>query len=180
MNPFKQLATVSNILKVPPRRTLASALGDDFSLYVPAGLVLRWYALTLDLVMFAPIHLLTRVSMSQYLERLAAHGQSGRALAWSFFAFLIPVLVYFVIPTWRSGQTLGKRMVGIRVITASRQPALTLVDTLRREVLGKAASIGLCGAGLLMVRGSPRKRALHDYIGRTMVISYAAGPSPAK
>ncbi|MCX6110514.1 MAG: RDD family protein [Proteobacteria bacterium] len=180
MNPFTQLATVSNLLKVPPRRTLASALGDDFSLYGPAGFILRWYALTIDLVMFAPIHMLIRVSMSQYLERLVAHGQSGRAFAWSFFAFLIPVLVYFVIPTWRSGQTLGKRIVGIRVITAARQPALTLADTLRREVLGKAASIALCGAGFLLMRGSPRKRALHDYLGKTMVISYAAGPSPAK
>ncbi len=180
MNPFTQLATVSTLLKVPPRRTLPSALGDDFSLYVPAGFVLRWYALTLDLVMFAPLHMLIRVSMSQHLERLVAHGHSGRALALSFFAFLIPLLVYFVIPTWRSGQTLGKRIVGIRVITSSKQPALTLVDTLRREVIGKAASIGLCGAGLLLMRGSPRKRALHDYMGRTMVISYTSGHGPAK
>ena len=45
MTQFAELTTAAHELNISPRRALASTTGDDFTLYKPAGFVLRWYAL---------------------------------------------------------------------------------------------------------------------------------------
>jgi len=171
MNQIMDLATADQGRKAPPRRALAYMSPDDFNLYKPAGFVQRWYAFTLDLAFIAPIDMLVKVSIGKHLEHLAAYGHDIRALILGLLAAFVPIIIYFVLPTWYNGQTIGKRIVGIRVVATIEQPKLSFVDTLMRETIGKAISLGLCGAGLLLMHTSPRQRALHDYIGRSRVVS---------
>lgn len=180
MTQFAELTTAAHELNVSPRRALASTSGDDFSLYKPAGFVLRWYALTLDLAFIAPLDMLIRVSISRQLEHMTAYGHGGRAVFLSLLATLIPVLLYFVIPTWRTGQTLGKRIVGLRVISTAvaKERRLSFGDALVRETIGKLVSLGAFGAGVLMMRKSPRQRTLHDYLGHSMVITFNLANKP--
>jgi len=172
MNQSFDLSTADQGIKAPPRRALATMSPDDFNLYKPAGFVLRWYALTLDLAFITPIDLLVRASIGKHLEHLTAYGHDTRALIIGFLATFVPIVIYFVLPTWHNGQTIGKRIVGLRVVATIGQPKLSFVDALMRETIGKAISFGLCGAGLLLMRTSPRLRTLHDYIGRSRVVSF--------
>lgn len=77
--------------------------------------------------------------------------------------------VYFVVPTALSGQTPGKRLMGIRVVNA-RGEAPGYGSALMREVLGKFLSALPLYLGYLVAVFHPEKRALHDLIGGTWVV----------
>jgi len=80
-------------------------------------------------------------------------------------------LLYMILLTWWSGQTLGKYIVGIRVISA-RQPRgnLTLGQVLLREVIGKLLSSLALSLGYLWAAWHPRKQTWHDLMARTYVV----------
>lgn len=145
---------------------------EDFTIYQPAGFRLRWYAITLDLALFAPLDVLIHMPFNRYLEKMGAYGYDGRYLAMTILLWAIPMLLYVVAPTLLWGQTLGKRIVGIRVIKASFNPNLTLGSIIIRETIGKLLSLALLGAGFFAVGFTERKRGLHDYMAKTQVISY--------
>lgn len=84
-------------------------------------------------------------------------------------AFLI-YAVYFVVPTALSGQTPGKRLMSIRVVNAQGQ-APSYGQAVMREVLGKFLSSLLLNLGYLMALFHPEKRALHDLIAGTWVVT---------
>jgi len=159
-------------LRFRPIKRMAGPIDEDFSVYKPASLVLRWYALTLDLTIFGPIDLLCHMPFARYLERLEAFGPSERFLIISSLIRLIPLVLYFALPTWLYGQTLGKRIVGLRIVRADFDPRISLWAALFRESLGKLLSVCLFGAGILMGLLSARKRSLHDYLTGTCVVEY--------
>lgn len=147
-------------------------VAEDFTVYRPAGFRLRWYALTLDLALSAPLDVLIHLPFERYLERLNAYGYEGRHLALTVLLWAIPLVLYFLAPTLIFGQTLGKRIVGIRVIRASFNPNLTFGSVLTRETVGKILSLLVFGLGFAAVAFSERKRGLHDHMAKTQVISY--------
>lgn len=77
--------------------------------------------------------------------------------------------VYFVVPTALSGQTPGKRLMGIRVVNAQGE-APGYGPAALREVLGKFLSSLPLYLGYLVAVFHPEKRALHDLIGGTWVV----------
>jgi uncharacterized RDD family membrane protein YckC len=161
----------------PGRRPLAPPVlhhdrREDFTVYQPAGFQLRWYALTLDLTLSAPLGVLVRLPFTRYLEKLQAFGHDTRYLLVSGIIEAVPLLLYFVGPTFAWGQTLGKKIVGIRVIQANCRPELDLTSVLLRETVGKFLSLILGFAGFFMAAFGERKRALHDRLAGTVVISY--------
>nr|WP_169307909.1 RDD family protein [Allomeiothermus silvanus] len=81
-----------------------------------------------------------------------------------------------MLPTACSGQTLGKRLMGIKVINAQgRAPGYG--PAAMREVLGKILSALPLYLGYLVAVFHPEKRALHDLIGGTWVV-VARSPAP--
>lgn len=91
--------------------------------------------------------------------------QGGPAFLW----FLVG-LAYFVVLEAQYGQTLGKRLVGIRVATEDGGPIdyrASLVRNLLRIVDG--LFFYLVGAVLIFV--SDREQRLGDRIGDTVVVS---------
>lgn len=81
---------------------------------------------------------------------------------------IIISLLYLIWYQSRNGQTLGKKLMGIKVIKVTGAP-VTIGTLLLREIIGKAISALILFIGYLMAAG-PKKRALHDYIASTVVI----------
>lgn len=75
---------------------------------------------------------------------------------------------YFVLTTYFSGKTLGKRVMRLRVEKADGVE-LRFVDVLYRETVGRFLS-GIAFIGYLMVLADRKKRAFHDYLCDTRVV----------
>lgn len=79
-------------------------------------------------------------------------------------------VAYFVVPTALSGQTLGKRLMNIKVINFQGQ-APGYGQAVLREVVGKFLSSLPLYLGYLVGVFHPERRALHDMIGGTWVVT---------
>ncbi len=147
-------------------------IAEDLSLYKPASFVQRWYALTLDLAFLGPLNVLIEIPFVRYMDRLEAFDQKLKLMSMSVLLILVPIFLYVIVPTWLGGQTLGKRIVGIKVVRSDFEQSLTFTQVLVREVLGKLL-VGLSlGLGLLSIFSSRRRRAFHDRLSKTSVIDY--------
>jgi len=110
-----------------------------------------------------------------YKVGLAAHDRKvsfGNATPlMSFFTFGVVLLAsaYFVVFHGMSGQTIGKSVLGLRVIGSEREQL-----TYGRALLRWIATIGFgllsFGVSLLWIIWSRDKRGWHDYLARTWVI----------
>ena len=76
--------------------------------------------------------------------------------------------VYFVLLTWFTGSTLGKKVMHLRVVSDGDDPARFL-DILYRETVGRFLSGILC-VGYLMCLADRQKRAFHDWLCGTCVV----------
>ncbi len=76
--------------------------------------------------------------------------------------------VYFVVFWSTTGQTLGMRVLRIKVVRGDAQP-LSWVTGLLRYV-GYVLSLISLGLGLLWVIWDPRRQGWHDKIAGTLVV----------
>ena len=83
---------------------------------------------------------------------------------------LVVGVVYYVYFIGKSGQTLGKKALGIKVIKISGEPSMGYANAFLRETVGKFASAIVFGLGYLWAIWDPRKQAWHDKIAGTIVI----------
>lgn len=77
--------------------------------------------------------------------------------------------LYYVLTTYFSGATLGKKLFRLRVETADGQK-LTFLNVLYRETIGKYLSGIILCIGYLMIAVDDEKRALHDRLCDTRVV----------
>ena len=93
------------------------------------------------------------------------------------FRFVITLGVlaaYHTTLTWTLGQTLGKALVGLKVVRIDgREP--TLLWSLGRSTVGYFG-VDLFGLGLLTSVRDGWKRPLHDYVFSSRVVLYDTGP----
>lgn len=157
-----------------------------------AGFWIRFVAIFLDGIVYTillfglslVVMALTGGSMMQMMT-VTGSGQMGDAqfqamaaqMSTSFLLInglnLLLYLVYIIIPTGRSGQTLGKKICGIRVIRAAgERGSIGFGRALLREIIGKWLSGLIFGLGYLMVAFHKQKRALHDLVAGTYVIKW--------
>lgn len=88
---------------------------------------------------------------------------------------------YFVLLTYFTGSTLGKKLLQIRVIsTEDRKP--TFFEIVFRESVGKFLSALIIYIGYIMIGADKEKRGLHDILSDTYVVYYhrktVAVPAP--
>ncbi|WP_371756159.1 RDD family protein [Ferviditalea candida] len=81
---------------------------------------------------------------------------------------IIFLAYYVVIPVLMNGQTLAKKMVGIRIVRVNGKP-LPWWTMFLREAIGKTISTLILFIGFLIALGK-EKKALHDYIAGTAVV----------
>ena len=159
-----------------PYAVFKHVVGADLSIYQPATLTLRWYALTLDLTFVGPLDVLIHLPFERYLERLHAYGFNAQYYALAALLTTIPIFFYFVAPTCLGGQTLGKRVVGIKVVSESKTP-ISAWQAVKREMIGKFLSVMTLGLGIITMLFDAKRRTLHDRVAGTVVL--ALKPEPA-
>jgi uncharacterized RDD family membrane protein YckC len=85
------------------------------------------------------------------------------------FAGNLVSFAYYIYFTGSSGQTIGKRALGIRVTKADGSPVDYGVAALR-ETIGKFVSGIILGIGFLFPLWDARRQALHDKVASTVVV----------
>ncbi|OIJ12425.1 hypothetical protein BKP37_13370 [Anaerobacillus alkalilacustris] len=136
--------------------------------YRYAGFWMRFWAYLLDLVVVASINGIVVTSVLSIL------GLSNVKIAFfSLEAVLIAFVtaLYFLLLTKKWGQTIGKKVLGIKVVHVNNQP-LTWSSVIFREVVGRyILQVFILTYFLyLIVAFQKKKQGLHDMVGDTYVI----------
>lgn len=96
----------------------------------------------------------------------------GAGLGWG--------IVYFsLLPAWWGGQTVGKKLLRLRVVELTGKP-MTVMRSLKRYG-GYAAGLATGGLGFLQILWDPNRQGLHDKAAHTAVLDLrlaAAQPGP--
>jgi uncharacterized RDD family membrane protein YckC len=152
-------ATVHRWLRRPPQATGVSY----------GGFVTRGLALIVDTVLVAVTFAAGAALVNAVGNVLGGHLRPDwlvDTLVGSGFALVF--VVYFVGFWTTAGQTPGMRLFGLRVV-AHAHARLGLGRSFVRLV-ALALSISLCFIGFLPALVDGRRRALHDFIARTLVV----------
>jgi uncharacterized RDD family membrane protein YckC len=139
------------------------------------GFFRRLIAFILDLiVIFLMCVLMGLMAYIGYKVGLAAHDRgvslenAGPLMLVLTFGWAFLATAYFVVFHGMDGKTVGKWLLGLRVISAGQAPV-----TYRQALLRWLASIVVTvplGIGVLWILFSSEKRGWHDRIARTWVI----------
>ena len=87
-------------------------------------------------------------------------------------------IVYFsLLPAWWGGQTVGKKVFGLRVVELTGQP-MTVMRCLKRYG-GYAAGLSTGGLGFLQALWDVNRQALQDKAAHTVVLDLRAPARPA-
>lgn len=108
-------------------------------------------------------------SLMQHLRRFL--DDLGAGLGWG--------IVYFsLLPAWWGGQTVGKKLLRLRVVELTGQP-MTVMRSLKRYG-GYAAGLATGGLGFLQILWEPNRQGLHDKAAHTAVLDLrVADTTPA-
>lgn len=91
---------------------------------------------------------------------------------------LVAYYVYYVEMMYRSGQTVGKKVVGIRVVPADPQRRLTRGMAAKRylveNVAGTLVPLFVYLDGLWQLWDKPYQQTLHDKVAQTVVVKVSA------
>lgn len=136
-----------------------------------AGLGARFAALGIDLVLQAALLLmgLTLLSYLSAVTRLLGTDYLVSAVA-IVYSFLVFTGYYMLLETLWSGQTVGKRALGLRVVRDGGYP-ITFFSAATRNLIRIADFIPLnYGVGATVVFLNPQYKRLGDLIAGTVVI----------
>lgn len=131
----------------------------------PASMSSRFAAMNLDMIIFGVLWQALSITLEKYVPEYATPGQL-------LVLILVFSLIYFVYPTKKSGQTLGKKLLNLKVVPKEndRDP-LGWGQAFLREFLGKLLSCIPFFLGYIWAYFQRDGRAWHDFIGNTQVIS---------
>ncbi|MNI33377.1 RDD family protein [compost metagenome] len=131
-------------------------MNDTNNLY--AGFWARGIAFTIDIVFISSIMYLIYDALLYNLIN-----ENIR-----YFIKLLTIILYFFCFTLLGGQTLGKMLIGIKVISSSKSP-LKWEHILLRELIGKFIVI-IIPLVAIIIGLHPKKLSLHDRMAGTYVI----------
>ena len=107
------------------------------------------------------------LTLRRQLDRLI--DAAGASFGWG--------IVYFsLLPAWWGGQTVGKKIFGLRVVELTGQP-MTVMRCLKRYG-GYAAGMATGGLGFAQLLWDPNRQALQDKAAHTAVLDLRAARSP--
>jgi uncharacterized RDD family membrane protein YckC len=130
----------------------------------------RAAAFVIDFLIVLAFYVPTQL-LRQYWALQAAHRPIHIALRFSLHDLedLLWLIVYEGFSVWwTNGQTIGKRLLRIRVVSL-RWPKITLWQSVER-VLGYGASALEAGFGFAQFFIHPNRRCVHDRIAETIVV----------
>ncbi len=125
-----------------------------------------------DSLIVALLLLLVRLFLAGIMELLEGTALGGNVLfQYTLKDMILYVfhVLYFILFTYYSGTTPGKKLLNLRVISAD-DAKLTLTDVLYRETIGRFLCNITIGIGYIMVGIDKEKQGLHDMLSDTRVI----------
>ena len=140
---------------------------------VDAGFFVRLAAYLIDSVIVGvalcvvvrfPIWILTLFSPNNFLVKDVIFDYSIRDIV----VYALGVL-YFILLTYKTGMTLGKKMLHIKVVSVEDRK-MTLFEVIYRETIGRFLSGLILYAGYLLIGIQKEKRGLHDMMADTRVV----------
>lgn len=129
----------------------------DFSEFASASFEQRLLAFTMDMLLLG---IWGRV-LAALLGDSALNGVLGGFSG----------MIYFIVGHWKYQRTLGKHLLGLRTISIDPMEPLDASRVVLRELFGRSLSGGLLGIGYLVCLFNAERRTLHDYFGRSRVVS---------
>jgi uncharacterized RDD family membrane protein YckC len=156
-----------NVLDLDPETMNTPAGETKSNKFRAAGFWIRMSAFLIDLLVIAGLNsilwdaLLPEVNQSYFLYEILHTN--------SLFLGLTGA-AYFILMTRYFQQTLGKMIVGIKVVQRSGEP-LSWVTTVFRELIGRSLSqiMGL-NLGYMVCWFNLEKRCAHDFLSDTWVV----------
>lgn len=141
--------------------------------YEYAGFWVRFAAYLIDSVIVFAALLVVRLVMSGFMAAVKGTVLGGNIL----FQYNLKDIVlyaaeafYFILCTYYTGTTLGKKAMNLRVIRADGEERLGLLTVVYRETVGRFLSSVIMGIGYLMIGIDKEKRGIHDILCDTRVI----------
>jgi uncharacterized RDD family membrane protein YckC len=142
---------------------------NDNTVY--AGFFVRLTAYLIDSLLIGTVLLLVRVPM--FFVRMGNPELFLlKPLLFRFSLYdiimYLAACAYFILLTYYTGSTVGKRLMNLKVVSGDGTP-LTLLNVLYRETIGRYLS-SILFIGYIMIGASSEKRGLHDFLCNTRVI----------
>jgi uncharacterized RDD family membrane protein YckC len=139
------------------------------------GFFRRVAAFMVDVVIVLLLSVLMgMMSFIGYKVGLAAHdrvvsvGNAGPLVLFLTFGWVFLATAYFVVFHGMDGRTIGKRLLGLRVVSAEQTPVTYRQAFLR--CLGLVVAVAPMAAGIFWILLNREKRGWHDLIARTWVV----------
>lgn len=144
----------------------------DNQTVVFAGFFVRMAAHLIDMLIVGVLLLFARIplaaasiiSSSDFME----HGILFAYSLKDIYLYIAGAL-YYVLLTYCTGTTLGKRLMNLRVVAADGRK-LSFLDIVYRETVGRFLCSFFFGVGYIMAGIDGQKRGLHDMICDTRVV----------
>ena len=94
-----------------------------------------------------------------------------QAITWTTFllSILLQLTYFALIPVIWDGQTVGKRMMSIRIVRLNGEP-ITFWSMFLRNFLGYTISGAVFSLGYIWILFDDRKQGWHDKIANTVVV----------
>ena len=137
-----------------------------------AGIALRFVAVLLDtLIVFLPLSIVVGLMTGgRYAERSEGYANAGINVGGNAIWLLLALFVgYYIACEAATGATLGKRMVGIRVV-AEDGDRVTVGASVVRNLLRLVDGLFLYLVGFLFALTSTRGQRLGDRAAHTIVV----------
>ena len=145
----------------------------DETKVIYAGFWVRLAAYAIDSVLIFLGLLIVRLILSAVMSALQGTVLGGNVLFHytlkDILLYLCRVL-YFILCTYYTGTTLGKRALNLRVVNADEGEKLSLLDVIYRETVGRFLCSVTAGIGYLIAGLDPEKRGIHDMLCDTRVV----------
>lgn len=131
----------------------------------PASVSSRFTAMNLDMLIYGALWQGVSILIEKNSPEFATLGNLS-------LLSLVFAIVYFVYPTKTTGQTLGKKLLSLKVVpqAGSRLP-LIWGQAFMREIVGKLISTIPLFLGYIWARFNSDHKTWHDSMSRTQVVS---------
>jgi len=133
----------------------------------PADFGMRLGAWLFDLLLFLIAVMASTFLLSSFSKKSIV---GSNAMLAAFYSVAVVLFAFnFIVLAGQAGQTLGKRLVGIRVVKEDGTP-VTYVSVLLRHFVGYTLSALVGFLGFLWVIWDSKHQGWHDKIARTIVV----------
>ena len=85
--------------------------------------------------------------------------------------FYLMQAAYFILLTYFTGSTIGKKLFQIRVVSEEERK-MTFFEVVFRETVGRFLSTLVLSIGCILIAADKKKRGLHDLLSDTNVVYY--------